>query len=291
MKLTVLPAGNADDEIAALIEVLHRTGQRLEELTAGEVDTVADREGRTFVLRHAQEQLRHNEAARQAAILNGLPAHIALLDPQGVVISVNAAWRGFADANAMHGPGHGIGVNYLAVCDRARGTGATEAAQVAGGIRAVLEGKAKSFSIEYPCHSPTEQRWFLLTVTPLAEDAPNGAIAMHLNITTRKQAEHALAALSDQTQRRERLLSTTLANISDFAYAYDREGRFLFVNQPLLDLWGITLEAAVGKNFAELGYPADLAAQLQRQVQQVFETKRSVRDETAYVSPAGLPGY
>jgi len=26
------------------------------------------------------------------------------------------------------------------------------------------------FQLTYPCHSPTEQRWFLLTVTPLELD-------------------------------------------------------------------------------------------------------------------------
>src|SRR5512141_2613513 len=86
-------------EVAALIATLHATGQRLEELTAGEVDTVADHEGRTFVLRHAQEQLRRTDEARQTAILNALPTHIALLDADGSIISVNAAWRQFADAN------------------------------------------------------------------------------------------------------------------------------------------------------------------------------------------------
>ncbi len=62
-------------EIAALIETLHTTEQRLEQLTAGQVDSVADHEGRTFLLRRAQDQLRHNEAAKQAAILDALPAH------------------------------------------------------------------------------------------------------------------------------------------------------------------------------------------------------------------------
>jgi hypothetical protein len=45
-------------EISALVETLLRTEQRLEDLTAGEVDTVADQAGRTFLLRRAQEQLR-----------------------------------------------------------------------------------------------------------------------------------------------------------------------------------------------------------------------------------------
>jgi len=60
---------NSAAEVAALIATLHTAGQRLEELTAGEVDSVMDREGRSFLLRHAQEELRHSEAAKQAVIL------------------------------------------------------------------------------------------------------------------------------------------------------------------------------------------------------------------------------
>ena len=41
----------------------------------------------------------------------------------------------------------------------------------------------------------------------------------------------------------------TLSYISDFAYIFDRSGRFLYINKPLLDLWGLTLAEAVGKNF------------------------------------------
>jgi PAS domain-containing protein len=127
--------------VFALIEALHATGKRLEELTAGEVDTVADRHGRPHLLRHAQEALRHTEAARQAAILNALPAHLALLDPHGRVLSVNDTWRRFADANGLRSPAYGVGLNYLEVCDRARGKGAEGAREAAEGIRAVLRGR------------------------------------------------------------------------------------------------------------------------------------------------------
>ncbi len=187
------PAADTNEEIAALIEMLHHTEQRLEEMTGGEVDTVANRGGRTFLLWRTQEQLRHSEAAKHAAILNALPASIALLNTQGLIISVNEAWRRFAGANVFHGPGVGIGLNYLKACDRALGDYASEAHQVAVGIRSVLGGELKSFSIEYPCHAPTEQRWFLMTVTPLADDHPHGAVVMHLNITERKSTQAALA--------------------------------------------------------------------------------------------------
>ncbi|MCM2308605.1 MAG: EAL domain-containing protein [Sulfuritalea sp.] len=199
MKSITAPAlQGTDEEIRTLIELLHATGQRLEQLTAGEVDAVADSEGRSFVLRHVQERQRHNEAAKQAAILNALPAHIALLDAQGIIISVNNAWRQFAALNALPSPQFGVGVNYLALCDHARGEGAAEAQQAAAGIRCLLipGGGAQSFSLEYPCHSPAQQRWFLMTATPFADDPPHGVVVMHIDISERKRAEGRILRLN-----------------------------------------------------------------------------------------------
>jgi PAS domain-containing protein len=188
------PAHDAYEEVSELIRTLHDTEQRLEQLTGGEVDAVTDRDGRTLVLRRAQDRLRYSEAARQAAILNALPAHIALLNVHGIFISLNKTWRRSTGANPIQGSGHGIGVDYLAICDSARGQGSAEAHKVAEGIRSVLSGQAKRFSLEYSYDSPTERRRFLLTVTPLADDHPSGAVVMHLDVTTQRQTEENLRA-------------------------------------------------------------------------------------------------
>lgn len=60
---------NANAEVVALIATLRNAEQRLEELTAGEVDSVMDVDGHTFLLRHAQDQLRGAESAKRAVIL------------------------------------------------------------------------------------------------------------------------------------------------------------------------------------------------------------------------------
>lgn len=159
---------------------------------------VQDRHARTTLLRRDQDHLLHQEADQQAAILNALPAHIALLDAQGFIVSVNQAWRHFAGTNRLQGPDIGAGLNYLEVCDRAQGDDAAPAREVAAGIRSVLAGAVGSFSLEYPCHSPTEQRWFLLTVNALTERSPHGAVVMHLDITERKQAKQALQASEER---------------------------------------------------------------------------------------------
>jgi PAS domain S-box-containing protein len=178
-------------EIAALVATMTEAERRLEELTGGEVDTVMSLSGSPFVLRRAQAELRQSESDRQASILNSLPAHVALLDARGVIVTVNETWRQFAFANHFLGSGCGVGVNYLTVCDEARGGNALEAPAVAQGIRAVLDG-ARSFSLEYPCHSPTAQRWFQLTASPLSQARSSGVVIMHVNVTGRKLAEQAM---------------------------------------------------------------------------------------------------
>ena len=117
MSLKKVAARDRDEkEIAKLLDVLRETGNRLEALTSGEVDTATDPEGRILLLRGTREQLKRNDATRQAAILNALPAQIALLDPDGTIVSVNNCWKLFVGPNSMRGgPGQGLGVNYLAV--------------------------------------------------------------------------------------------------------------------------------------------------------------------------------
>jgi PAS domain S-box-containing protein len=245
-------AGDTSEEISALIATLHETGQRLEELTAGEVDTVANRDGQTFVLRHAQEQLRHVDEAKQAAILNALPAHVALLDVHGVILSVNEAWRRFGAANVIQRPGYAVGLNYLEICDGAQGDGASQARQIAEGIRSVLAGALKSFSIEYPCHSKTEQVWFLLSATPLAEEHPSGAVVMHLNITAQKRAE--------QEQREvSQLLDNIVDNIPTAVQLKSvQDGlRILMWNKAAEAMYGLARGEAIGRNVRELWPEAD----------------------------------
>lgn len=190
------PAAMPTAEVLALIDTLHATDLRLEELTDGQVDTVANRLGAPFLLGRAQDHLRLSEAAKQSAILNALPAHIALLDAEGKILAVNEAWRRFASANGWVGADFAVGLSYLQVCDAAHGAWCDEAQPVAAGIRAVLDGRARSYALEYPCHSPQQQRWFQMTVTPLFEHHPNGVVVMHIDITARKAAEERVAYLN-----------------------------------------------------------------------------------------------
>jgi hypothetical protein len=112
-------------------------------LTAGEVDTVSDRDARAFLLQRAQDQLRDNEATKQPAILNALPAYIMVLDAAGRVLSVNDTRSKSTTGNPLLGPSYSVGHNYLDKCDHARGTYSSDAQRAAVCIRAALNGAQK----------------------------------------------------------------------------------------------------------------------------------------------------
>jgi two-component system, cell cycle sensor histidine kinase and response regulator CckA len=247
-----LSSKDASDEVSALIETLHDTSRRLEELTAGEVDAVANHDGRTFLLRDAQDYMRHSEAAKQAAILNALPAPVALLDLQGVIKSVNEAWREFPGADVTQRAGYEVGLNYLTICEHAHGDGASEAHKVAAGIRTVLAGAAAKFSIEYRSVSPSPQGWFLLTANPLTTDQRIGAVVMHLDLTEQKQnaidrnlTEEALFVEKNRAQ-------VTLNCIGDGVVSTDSLGNITFLNLVAETMTGWSREDAAGRPMAEI---------------------------------------
>jgi len=199
---------------------------------------------RDLTERKEAEETLHRFANRQAAILDALPAHIALLDSQGEILAVNQAWQRFANANVLQADDFGMGQNYLEICDRARGDCSEEAAEVAAGIRAVLRGESPEFTLEYPCHSPAEQRWFRLMVTPLYEDRSDGAVVMHINITTRKLAE-------EQIKFQANLLST----VGEAVIATDLEGTIIYWNDTAEQLYGWLPAEVLGRNILEVTPP------------------------------------
>ena len=98
-------------------------------------------------------------------ILDALAGPVAVLDQAGTIIAVNRAWHEFGQANRAAGKEY-IGTNYLDICDRVSGVDAACARAAAAGIRSVLAGQP-TFSLDYACHSPTEQRWFQLRASRL----------------------------------------------------------------------------------------------------------------------------
>lgn len=235
------PAGARElsdpDELATLIADLHATFARLDEITAGEIDSVSDGIGGSFLLRGAQIALRLSEAARNAAILDTLPLHIALIDSTASITSVNAAWTAFADGNAVQCAGLGVGSNYLQICDDAVGPDVGDARAAGAGIRSVLAGTAQEFILEYPCHSPSVQRWFQMTVSPVISATSIGAVIMHLDISVRRLAAQNLL----ESELRFRQMAE---NIREVFVLRDLDGsHVLYVSPAFEEIWGRSRES------------------------------------------------
>lgn len=126
------------------------------------------------------------------AALDSLRAPLAVLDMDGTILATNLSWQRFTLDNGGRAADCGPGVNYLGVCERARGQGADGAAQAALGIRAVLAGRAERFELEYDCSAPGTLRRFQLFASPLS-GRTGMAVVAHLDITDRHRAELALA--------------------------------------------------------------------------------------------------
>jgi diguanylate cyclase (GGDEF)-like protein/PAS domain S-box-containing protein len=129
----------------------------------------------------AEAALEKSEAFKNT-VLNSLTAEIAVVDRNGIIRAVNKGWQCFArdNSDSLGKPvaSVGVGANYLSVCD----------ADSRSGIEAVLSGLLPEFSLEYPCDSPTQKRWFLMTVVPLGRDVQDGAVITHADISAIKQA-------------------------------------------------------------------------------------------------------
>ena len=176
--------------------------------------------------KQADEALRASEAFN-ISILNSITAQIAVLDRNGVIQAVNEPWRRFALENSPEpgkpAPHTEIGANYLEAGQLGIGSTSEEAMKTLAGIQSVLEGRLPSFSLEYPCHSPQQQRWFSMTTTPLSPSGL-GAVISHVDITERKQAEIEHAAI----------IETAI----DGFFMADLESRFLEVNNAYCQMCG-----------------------------------------------------
>jgi DNA-binding CsgD family transcriptional regulator len=139
-------------------------------------------------------------------VLNALTVHVALLDAEGTIIGTNLGWKEYGEANTIDDPPDTIGMNYLAVCDTAEGESSEEAGDVARGLRSVIFGEAQEYSIEYPCHSPTEKRWFFMRAVRLDGPGPLRVIVSHENITALKLAEERLRERERELEEKNRNL-------------------------------------------------------------------------------------
>jgi diguanylate cyclase (GGDEF)-like protein/PAS domain S-box-containing protein len=261
--------GAGADEVGRLSQAFAQMVRRVQETLDGLEHAVAERTGELAGseqrLRTLAEDLRRSERFL-GATLDGLSVHIAVLDDQGLIILTNKGYRDFGEQNGVEPRTVSEGANYLAVCDRASGEHSTEATPFANGIREVLSGKRHFFELEYPCHSPDMERWFVARATPFIDEGPRRVIIAHENITERKQAEAGL-------QASENRFRNLLENIPTVAVqGYDENGITRYWNNASERLYGYSADEAIGRSLFDLIIPAEMHDGVREAMRVMFET-------------------
>ncbi|NBB86972.1 MAG: PAS domain S-box protein [Bacteroidetes bacterium] len=146
-----------------------------------------------------QQRLAAEAPEASQALLDALPAHVAVLDAEGTILEVNQAWQQFAAAQGGKLRGS-IGANYLTVCAQAQ-SAAPEAAAGAG-LRAVLAGERDQVTLTYPCPTSSAKRWFEMHVRPVAG---GGAVVSHFDVTDAVRIRQKLQRSQDMLERTERI--------------------------------------------------------------------------------------
>jgi PAS domain S-box-containing protein len=103
--------------------------------------------------------------------------------------------------------------------------------------------------------------------------------------------DRATGAPAEDLARQVDFLEANLSAIPDFVYAFDRERRFVYANPATLGLFGLSRDEVIGRTFADLNYPADLASLLNGDIERIFASGETIEDEVFYRSPTGYAAY
>jgi len=163
---------------------------------------------------------------------------VAVLDSDGTIVAVNAAWRAFADENGGRDSDHFLGWDYPSACDGAD-------APAARGLRAVLSGESAGFEHEYPCHAPHRERWMRMRARGFEDGGRRFVAVVHEDISARVGAERA-------RDRQLALLRAVFDSALDAIVTIDERGRIEAVNPAVGRMFGYAEAALLGRNVSVL---------------------------------------
>lgn len=132
---------------------------------------------------------------------------------------------------------------------------------------------------------------FFIQLADILSHLGHANLSLARIVGERDRLNKALRESAETLDERTRQLDAILSSVQDYVYIFNPEGRFVFANKRLLDLWGLSAEAAQGKTMGELDYPEAAVAALWAAVREVFRKGAVVTNETRYAAPTGSDGY
>ena len=216
------------------------------------------------------EQLEHSRQLLKAT-LDALPAFIAILDSQGILLATNLKWQGFRNpANGLVS-GVNVGEDYRALCDRLR-TGSGQLEGIAAELSGFLEGEAESCRREYEFDQGEHQQWFVALATRFEIGDTCHIVLMHLDVTTQKRMEVQL----QQAQK--------LESIGQLAAGIAHE-----INTPIQFIGdNLTFLLGAFQSFLDLLGPLQTLLELQSQESRWSDQSNAVREALDQADPEFL---
>jgi PAS domain S-box-containing protein len=220
------------------------------------------------------------------ALLDALGDSVALLDRDGVVVAVNAAWRAFARDAGGAAPEHAhVGWNYLTVCERAEGQDEREASRVAAGIRDVLSGRRERFESEYECPTPDTTLWFGLRVAPLELGGRRHALVIHRETTESVRARLTLT----EAQHEAKKLALVAARTENAVIITDASGRIEWVNDGFTRITGYAAAEVMGRRPGTILQGPGTEDACRLRMQAAVRAGRAFKEEVLNYAKSGKP--
>lgn len=241
----------------------------------GNISDITNKKNAEIELQKTYE-LQQKYLEQLTAIQDSIPANIALLDQKGKITAVNKSWREFGKKNGLKTKSDCIGQNYFSICKKVIGSDFIYAQKTSKGIKEILSGKSGEFQLEYPCHSPTEKRWFRLMANPIKSRYNSGVVVMHLDISSQKFAEINLIQSEDQYK-------LLFYNNPLPMWIYDLESlKILAVNDSAIKHYGYSEAEFLNMDLTDIRPKEEIARFLRHQenIKQQVKTKRPIQAGT-----------
>lgn len=130
-------------------------------------------------VQHASPEL---ESALQS-VIDAWSDHVAILNSEGEIVAVNAAWHDLASRETLTGGSYGIGQMYLTVCQHSTVMRLPEAGQISAGIRELVDGQSAQFQHEYRVRSPRRPCWYQLRATRFELGGDSRLLVAHQDVS------------------------------------------------------------------------------------------------------------
>ncbi len=199
--------------------------------TAGELASLNARLAAESKRYSTLEQIHKSSARLMGETIDAMQENIAVVDDAGLISYVNRSWKQFAAANGANvsSLSVNVGADYLGVCRRSAQRGCQAAQDVGNALQAALKGQLEpGFSLEYPCHSPSEQRWFAVQISSFGDDQRRFAVVCHKNVTQRHLAEEGVRKLNAVLEERVHERTIELADSNQAMRTSEARFRSLF---------------------------------------------------------------